>query len=77
MAERGSPISRAELDEILQSSEERRFALSSDQQSLIASQVHSEGDADTQARPKVPPPRLFHGTFAKSIDLIETRDSCP
>lgn len=63
------PISRAELDEIVATSDKQRFALSDDGLRIRASQGHSVA-IDLGYQPSEPPEFLFHGTVEKFVASI-------
>jgi putative RNA 2'-phosphotransferase len=65
----GMKISRAELDEVVATSDKQRFAFSADRQRIRASQGHSI-DVDLGLRPTVPPKFLYHGTVARFVPSI-------
>jgi putative RNA 2'-phosphotransferase len=68
-AARGMPISRAELDEVVERNDKRRYSFDDTGERIRASQGHS-APVDLQLDPAVPPPELFHGTAAISLDRI-------
>jgi putative RNA 2'-phosphotransferase len=68
-AAHGRAISRAELDEVVATSDKQRFALSADGRRIRANQGHSV-DVDLGYRPAVPPAELFHGTVAAVLAAI-------
>ncbi|MGL6211470.1 MAG: RNA 2'-phosphotransferase [Paracoccaceae bacterium] len=63
------PLTRADLIEIVTTSDKQRFALSADGSKIRANQGHSV-EIDLQLAPKAPPDRLFHGTATRSLDAI-------
>lgn len=77
LSARGVEMSRANLDEIVRTSDKQRFAVSDDGRSIRANQGHSVGGVDLQLRQKTPPSRLFHGTTAVSVESIERRGLQP
>ncbi|MBI5549545.1 MAG: RNA 2'-phosphotransferase [Deltaproteobacteria bacterium] len=66
----GKDLSRATLDEVVETSPKRRFAISDDGTKIRASQGHSV-DVQLGYQPTTPPERLFHGTVASSLDSIK------
>jgi putative RNA 2'-phosphotransferase len=63
------PLTRAELDRIVREDDKQRFAFDASGTRLRASQGHSL--AVTLDYPSLPPPPLlYHGTVARSIDAI-------
>ncbi len=63
------PISRRELEEVVERNDKRRFSLDSARQMVRANQGHSIA-VDLQLTPATPPPTLFHGTNVRAIDRI-------
>ena len=68
-AAHGVVITRAELGEIVASSDKQRFALSPDGARIRANQGHSV-DVDLELPPATPPARLYHGTVAEAVPAI-------
>jgi len=69
-AREGKALSRDLLDEIVATSDKKRFAFSADGLSIRASQGHSLASVDLALQPLAPPALLYHGTatrFAESI----------
>lgn len=64
------PISRAELDEVVATSDKQRFAFSEDRLKIRANQGHSV-EVDLQLEPAQPPPLLYHGTGQKCVPSIK------
>lgn len=69
LAARGEVVTRAELLEVVATSEKRRFALGADGLRVRASQGHSI-DVELGLRAATPPERLFHGTPARNLESI-------
>ncbi len=67
----GKDISRAMLDEVVETSPKRRFAVSEDGLMIRASQGHSV-DVQLGYQPATPPEVLFHGTVASNLDSIKS-----
>ncbi|MBS2011859.1 MAG: RNA 2'-phosphotransferase [Deltaproteobacteria bacterium] len=63
LARQGMAVSRADLEEVVATSDKQRFALSSDLLRIRANQGHSV-DVDLGLAPEVPPEILLHGTTA-------------
>src|SRR5688500_1060645 len=55
------PVSRAELEEVVATSDKQRFAFDEAGTCVRANQGHSV-EVDLQLTPAEPPPTLFHGT---------------
>lgn len=68
-AQHGTTISRIELDDIVATSDKKRFAISEDGLRIRANQGHSI-DVDLKLAPLTPPDLLYHGTVEKFIDSI-------
>jgi putative RNA 2'-phosphotransferase len=65
----GHPLTRAELDEIVETNSKKRFAFSENGRQIRASQGHSV-DVDLGLEPQVPPEMLFHGTASSNLTSI-------
>ncbi len=63
-------ITRAELDEVVASSDKQRFAFDPSGTQIRANQGHST-PVDLQLEPLVPPESLYHGTGQKSVAAIQ------
>jgi putative RNA 2'-phosphotransferase len=68
-AAHGVAITRAELDEVVATSDKQRFALSPDGTRIRANQGHSV-DVELGLAPATPPDRLYHGTVARFVESI-------
>jgi len=68
-AARGRAITRDELDEVVATSDKRRFALSDDGLRIRANQGHSV-EVDLGLPPAPPPEFLFHGTASRFVDSV-------
>lgn len=71
-AQYGKSISEAELQEVVATSDKKRFAYSPDGQSIRASQGHSVASVDLALPPVQPPPILYHGTASRFLESIKT-----
>jgi len=67
IAERG--ISKAELDEIVETNDKKRFEYSSDSLKIRARQGHSIA-VDVELKQMTPPSVLYHGTATKYLQSI-------
>lgn len=65
----GRAMTRAQLAEVVATSDKRRFAFSEDGLRIRASQGHSVA-VDLGLPPREPPPELWHGTASRSIASI-------
>jgi len=68
-AQHGVSLTRADLTEIVATSDKQRFALSPDGERIRANQGHSV-EVDLQLAPAEPPATLFHGTVDSAIASI-------
>lgn len=68
----GAPLTRAELEEIVRTSDKQRFALSADGLRIRANQGHS---VEVQLEHPVgsPPALLYHGTVARFLPSIREK----
>jgi putative RNA 2'-phosphotransferase len=69
LAAHGRAWTRAELDELVRTSDKQRFALSPDGTRIRANQGHSV-EVELGYAPAAPPERLYHGTVAAALDAI-------
>ena len=69
LAAAGVPLSRAELEQLVSSSDKKRFALDASGTRIRASQGHSV-PVDLGLDEAPPPPELFHGTVEKFLPAI-------
>ena len=74
-ARHGLPISRAELDEVVDTSDKKRFAYCADRTKIRANQGHSV-TIDLNLEPAEPPEWLYHGTVATSLASIGVEGLC-
>ena len=63
------PITRQELEAVVESDEKQRFSFDSTGTLIRANQGHSV-KVDLQLEPLVPPDKLYHGTGRKSVESI-------
>ena len=68
----GHPLTRAELDELVRTSDKQRYALSPDGTRIRANQGHSV-DVELDLPVTAPPTRLFHGTVAEFLPSIREK----
>jgi putative RNA 2'-phosphotransferase len=69
LARHGRTLSRAELEDIVRSSDKQRFALNDDGTLIRANQGHSV-EVDLGYEPATPPARLYHGTVERFLSSI-------
>ncbi len=68
-AKAGRPIARDELDEIVRTSDKKRFAFSEDGTRIRANQGHSV-EVDLGYEPADPPAALYHGTAVHVLPAV-------
>jgi len=68
-AAHGHPLTRDELDDLVEDSDKQRFAFDASGQRLRAQQGHSVA-VDLQLPPAVPPALLYHGTAPAALPAI-------
>ncbi len=68
-AERGMPITRAELEEVVARNDKQRFAFDDGGLRIRANQGHSL-EVDLQLEPGEPPAVLYHGTGRQAAEAI-------
>jgi putative RNA 2'-phosphotransferase len=69
------PITRQELQLVVESNEKQRFSFDSTGTLIRANQGHSV-KVDLQLEPVVPPDELYHGTGSKSVESILQAGLC-
>ncbi len=69
LAQHGHPLTRAQLGELVASSDKQRYALSPDGARIRANQGHSV-EVELDLPVVAPPARLFHGTVAAVLPAI-------
>uniref|UniRef100_A0A1I7ZUW7 2'-phosphotransferase n=1 Tax=Steinernema glaseri TaxID=37863 RepID=A0A1I7ZUW7_9BILA len=69
LRKKNRPMTRAELDHLVASSEKQRFAFSEDGTRIRANQGHSLR-VDLELKPLRPPGLLFHGTVPRFVESI-------
>src|SRR5437763_445048 len=70
MARKCVPISRAELEEVVETNDKRRFSFSEDGTKIRAVQGHSVQLEGSTVTPAAPPDVLFHGTAHRNVEAI-------
>lgn len=63
------PLTRAELEEVVVTSDKQRFSFDEAKACIRANQGHSV-DVDLQLEPQIPPDVLYHGTGEQSVPAI-------
>ena len=63
------PLTRPQLEEIVETSNKQRFAFSEDGLRIRANQGHSV-EVNLELQPQAPPAELLHGTVAAALDAI-------
>lgn len=69
LAASGHPLTRTELETLVQSNDKQRFSLSEDKRRIRANQGHSV-EVDLGLSPASPPSTLYHGTVERFLDSI-------
>ncbi|MFE3600744.1 RNA 2'-phosphotransferase [Streptomyces sp. NPDC059142] len=72
----GFRISRAELDHVVAVNDKRRFTLDGERDRIRANQGHTVA-VDLELASAEPPPYLYHGTVARSLDAIRAEGLRP
>lgn len=73
---RGLPLTRAELEAVVAGNDKQRFSFDASGMRLRANQGHST-PVDLQLTPLEPPPLLYHGTAATSLEAIRRTGLVP
>jgi putative RNA 2'-phosphotransferase len=68
-ADYGKPFTFAELKEVVESNDKKRFAFNEDETKIRANQGHSV-EVKIEFEKKTPPKILYHGTAEKNIGVI-------
>lgn len=76
LAQRGSALTRAELEAVVRDNDKQRFKISPDGQRIRASQGHSIA-VDLGLPPMPPPNTLFHGTATHNMAAIFAKGLLP
>lgn len=69
LAAMGEPLTRHELDEIVETNSKKRFTVSPDGTRIRAAQGHSVA-IEADLAPVTPPDTLYHGTASRFLDAI-------
>ncbi|MFN0193701.1 MAG: RNA 2'-phosphotransferase [Aestuariivirga sp.] len=72
LAKHGKPLSRAELEAIVATNDEKRFAFNDNGTLILASQGHSV-EVELGYQPAMPPALLYHGTIERFLESIRAR----
>jgi putative RNA 2'-phosphotransferase len=75
LAAAGSPVSRADLEQMVRDNDKQRFVLEGHR--IRAAQGHSVRDVEPVLRVKKPLSRLFHGTVEANLVRIERQGLLP
>ncbi len=73
----GKSLSRAAIEDVVATSDKKRFALSEDGQRIRAVQGHSTASVSRNYEERVPPPVLYHGTATRFLDSIRAQGLIP
>ncbi|PHM45142.1 RNA 2'-phosphotransferase [Xenorhabdus mauleonii] len=69
-AKHGKKLNYALIEEIVDTNDKKRFAISADQKRIRAVQGHSTQKVDIRYQEKIPPAILYHGTATRFLDSI-------
>ena len=70
LASSGTPVTQADLERTVETSDKQRFALSPDRRRIRANQGHSLA-VDLKLPEAAPPPHLFYGTASRFVVSIQ------
>ncbi|KAE9644624.1 RNA 2'-phosphotransferase [Pseudomonas sp. PB103] len=73
----GRQLSHELIENVVASSDKKRFAISADGHSIRAVQGHSTKSVDLQFEQKQPPQTLYHGTATRFLDSIHEQGLIP
>ena len=73
----GRTLDRALIENVVASSDKKRFSISPDGQSIRAVQGHSTKSVELQFEEKQPPETLYHGTATRFMDSINEQGLIP
>ncbi|MEQ9846194.1 RNA 2'-phosphotransferase [Pectobacterium brasiliense] len=76
-AKDGRLLTREMIQDVVDSSDKKRFSISADGLSIRAAQGHSSSQVDLRYEPKVPPELLYHGTATRFVDSINQQGLLP
>ncbi len=68
-SDEANPLDHALIQEVVSTSDKKRFIISDDGQNIRANQGHSI-NVDLQLKPATPPEFLYHGTATRFLDSI-------
>ena len=69
-ARQGRSLDRQLIEQVVATSDKKRFELSADAMHIRAVQGHSTASVDRSFKPRQPPDVLFHGTASRFLDSI-------
>lgn len=70
MRTKGYTVSQADIRDVVETSDKKRFALSDDGRKIRANQGHSVKEVDLELQPAAPPAVLYHGTPRRNVGGI-------
>ena len=73
----GRTLDRTLIENVVASSDKKRFSISADGQSIRAVQGHSTKSVELQFEEKQPPETLYHGTATRFMDSINEQGLIP
>lgn len=77
LGRQGIQVTEADISDVVESSDKKRFALSSDNTRIRANQGHTVGGVDLQLKRAVPPVCLYHGTIERFLPEIFKKGLLP
>lgn len=75
--QQGCVLTRELVEQVVATSDKKRFELAADGQRIRAVQGHSTRSVDREFEPKQPPDILFHGTAARFLESIRSEGLKP
>ena len=65
-----TPLTKADLVEIVETNDKKRYSFDKHQLRIRANQGHSLKDVDVELEPATPPTTLYHGTATRFLEAI-------
>ncbi|MDR1976853.1 MAG: RNA 2'-phosphotransferase [Campylobacteraceae bacterium] len=73
----GENLTKELIKKVVETSDKKRFALSSDERFIRANQGHSAKEVDISFKELTPPQFLYHGTAVRFVDSIKEKGLIP
>lgn len=67
----GEPLTRELIEQVVKTSDKKRFTISDDELKIRAAQGHSTKQVEIDHTEQIPPEFLYHGTATRFIDSIK------